>query len=215
MPADQAAGLRRRQAAVSQIVYVVSDTTSTASALAQALLQRGLTPLLVDARDRLFDTTAAHTLFDWSQQLARGQLLTLPLVNVTGWHAPGCRANVPGLAQATRHFDALIFDCTLAEIASPASGTREWALLSVQPDTLPSVYALLKTRALRGEIGCVLTGDAASCARVREACGRFLGPAAAAMVSSLHDEVDAIAALAVRMAHEEPGCQSRYKTGHT
>ena len=216
MQADQAAGLRRRQTAgLSRFAYSVGGSASGALRLARALRQRGLTPLVVDTRDRLFAPAAAQALFDWPRQLDRGQLLPLPLADVLAWHAPGCRANAPGLAQATRHFDGLIFDATLADVATPAPRAHEWALLTVQPDTMHAVYALLKTRAPLGGIEFILTGDADACERVREACVRFLSAPAASTVRCIHDEVDAIAALAIRMAHEEPGCQPRYKTtGH-
>ncbi|OYW64820.1 MAG: hypothetical protein B7Y26_10025 [Hydrogenophilales bacterium 16-64-46] len=182
---------------------------------ARALTGQGLTPLLIDTRDRLFGRAAAQTLFDWQHQLDRGQILALPLADGLAWHAPGLHVSARGLAEATRHFDVLLIDCTLADIAQYAAGAREQALLAVRPDTLQTVYALLKTRAETGGLPTLLTGEAVSCERIRQACQRFLNATVAAALACIPDEDDAIAALAVRMAHEEPGCQPRYKTGHT
>jgi hypothetical protein len=182
---------------------------------ARALTGQGLTPLVIDTRDRLFGRAAAQTLFDWQHQLDRGQILALPLAEGLAWHAPGLHVSARGLAEATRHFDVLLIDCTFADISQYAAGAREQALLAVSPDNLQTVYALLKTRAETGGLPALLTGEAASCERILHACLRFLDATASAVIDCIHDEVDAIAALAVRMAHEEPGCQPRYKTGHT
>lgn len=176
--------------------------------MARALCKQGLHPLVIDARDRLFGPHVVHPLYDWRVQIERDRLLSMPLADVTGWHAPGLTAHAPGLARATRRFDVLILDSTLADVACPAAGVRERALLSVHVSTMHAVYALLKTRAATG-LQAMLTGDPSACERIREACVHFLDSAVAAGVQCLRDEVDAIAALAVRMAHEEPGCQPR------
>lgn len=183
--------------------------------MGQAFVRAGLTPLIVDVRGRLLAQAPAQSLFDWPRQLERGQLLALPLGEMAAWHAPGVRVDAPGLAHAARHYNILVFDSLLPAAAVPLPGTREIALLAVQPDTMQAVYALLKTRAGAGGIEAILTGEVSSCERVREACERFLGAALAASVTCICDEDDAIATLAVRMAGEEPGCQPRYKTGNT
>jgi hypothetical protein len=215
MPADQAAGLRRKTGSALRILHCVNESADFVLQAAQAMTRQGLTPLVIDTRDRLFGADAAQTLFDWRQQLDRGQILALPLATVHAWHAPGLQADVPGLAAATRHYDAVLIDCALVDVASPIAGANEWACVSVGPDTLQAVYALLKTRAQSGGLPMFLIGEPASCERIRQACLRFLGATVTAGLSCHHDELAAITALAVRMAHEEPGCQSRYKTGHT
>lgn len=216
MPADQAAGLRRQQSPRPlHLVYCVNEAASAAPGLARALRTQGLRPLVIDTRDRLFGETSAQTLFDWREQLAREQLLALPLAGVSGWYAPGLRPDVPGLAQATRHFDVLVLDCVAADLVHPPGNARECAWLTVAAHTMQPVYALLKTRAATGVLPAVLTGDAAACARVQAACEHFLGAAVAAAVRCPDEALDAIATLAVRMAPEEPGCQPRCKTtGH-
>jgi hypothetical protein len=215
MPADQAAGLRRKTGSALRILHCISESADFVLQAAQAMTRQGLTPLVIDTRDRLFGADAAQTLFDWRQQLDRGQILALPLAAAQAWHAPGLYASAPGLAGATRHYDVLLLDCTLADVASRVAGADEWACVSVGPDTLQAVYALIKTRAHSGGLSMFLTGEAAACERIRQACLRFLGATVSAGLSCHHDELAAITALAVRMAHEEPGCQSRYKTGHT
>lgn len=215
MPADQAAGLRRQAARIPRILHCVCDSTASVLQAARALTRQGLRPLVIDTRDRLFGRPAAQTLFDWQHQLARGQILALPLADSLAWHAPGLHASAPGLAAATRHFDVLLLDCTLPDAARRVAGASESAWISVRPDTLQAVYALLKTRAQGGGLPVCLSGDAASCERIRQACLRFLDTTTTAALACIPAEDDAIAALAVRMAHEEPGCQPRYQTGHT
>lgn len=214
MPADQAAGLRRRQTgAPRRVLHCVSDTPASALNLARALRQHGLHPLLIDSRDRTCGRAAAQTLFDWRQQIERDRLVLLPLTEATGWHAPGSRAGTPGLLHATRHFDVLVFDCTLDDVAHPSPELDERALLVVRPQTREAVYALLKTRARTGGLASFLTGDPATGLRVREACARFLGAHCASVLDFRPDEIDAIAALAVRMAGERAGRQPRDQTG--
>ncbi|MFN3715284.1 MAG: hypothetical protein ACK4R8_01025 [Thiobacillus sp.] len=179
------------------------------------MARQGLTPLVIDTRDRLFGADTVQTLFDWRRQLDRGLILARPLAAGQAWHAPGLHASAPGLVQATRDYDVLLLDCTLADVARRVAGADEWACVSVGAGTLQAVYALIKTRARSGGLSLFLTGEAACCERIRQACLRFLDPTVSAGLACHHDEIDAIAALAVRMAHEEPGCQPRYKTGHT
>ncbi|MCA1978597.1 MAG: hypothetical protein LDL19_05105 [Thiobacillus sp.] len=192
----------------------MNDAPDCALRVARALAHAGLTPLVVDTRDRLFGKAAPQSLFDWRQQLARRQLLALPLEDVTGWHAPGAHAAAAGLLDAARDYAALVFDCTPADAAATVHGAHESALLAVHPGSMQTIYALLKTRAATGGLDAILTGEPGCCAQVGEACARFLGATVAAAVSCIADENDAIAALAVRMAGEEPGCQPTYRTGN-
>ncbi len=215
MPIDQAAGLRRRNAGRAPFcIHCVSDSAATALRLAQALQGRGHRPLLVDARDRLFAGTATQALFDWTQQLARGRLFVLPLDEIAAWHAPGVAPDAPGLLQAAREHDVLVFDSSPAQAATVPPGVPGFGLLAVRQDSLDIVYAVLKTRAQSGAAAAILFGDAQACERVRTACARFLDATVAAAVTSIPDEDDAIAALAVRMAGEEQGCHPQYKTGN-
>lgn len=130
-------------------------------------------------------------------------MLTLPLDAGVGWHAPGVRADAPGLEQAVRAYDTLIFESTLHAAAAHLPGARPALLLAVRPATLNEVYALLKTRAAAGPFDAILYGDPTACERVRAACVRYLGSASADAVDCIRNEDDAIAALAARMTGEE------------
>ncbi|MEW6119694.1 MAG: hypothetical protein AB1593_06370 [Pseudomonadota bacterium] len=213
MPADQAAGLRwRRQGLRHRCVQCISDTPGLALRAAQSLRLEGASPLVVDARDRLFVPAAPQALFDWTRQLARGALLILPLGGIPVWHAPGARADAAGLAQGVRAWDTLIFDSPLCDAAAVLPGATQCVLMEVRPEGMQSSYALLKTRAERGGGAAILFGDAQACAQVHAACARFLGATFAAAVMYVANEDDAIAALAVRMADEEPGLSPQYRT---
>lgn len=207
MRADQAAGLRRRQCGrvASLHVQCVGDTADCALRLARAFHRAGRTPLVVDACGRLFARDAPRALFDWPRQIEQDRLLTLPLDAGVGWHAPGVRADAPGLEQAVRAYDTLIFESTLHAAAAHLPGARPALLLAVRPATLNEVYALLKTRAAAGPFDAILYGDPTACERVRAACVRYLGAASADAVDCIRNEDDAIAALAARMTGEERG----------
>lgn len=211
MRADQAAGLRRRcgQAAPLCVQYI-GDSADGALRLARAFHRAGRTPLVVDACGRLFARAAPRALFDWPRQIEQGCLLTVPLDAGVGWHAPGVRADAPGLARAVRAYDALIFDSAVHAAAACLPGARPALLLAVRPATLHGVYALLKTRAATGPLDAILYGDAAACVRVRAACARYLSAAAADALDCVRDEDDAIAALAARMTGEERGLAPEY-----
>lgn len=215
MALDQAAGLRRRHQARPQLcIHCVSESPASALRLAHALNLAGHAPLVVDAHDRFALTHAPHPLFDWQGQLERGQMFTLPHAGHTVWHAPGARADAVGLAHSAQAWDTLVFDSALVDAAVPMPGARDIAWVAVRADTMQATYALLKTRAAAGAASAILHGDAAACERVRAACGRFLGATVAAMVTCARNEDDAISALAVRMASEEPGLRPPYKTGN-
>ena len=185
--------------------------------LAQAVHLRGCTALLVDARGRVFDDAPTRSLFDWRQQLARGQLHVLPAPYGGGWHAPGLPGEEPALVAAAEAYDCLVFD-----VGPDASG---WTLAAGAParlaielnqGSLLHAYAMLKTLAQTGAAsGVGLLGDPAACERLEAACRQFLDPAFAAGVVSVARELDGFAALAVRMADEEASLGARNKTGNT
>lgn len=207
MAADQAAGLRRRQAArPARCLHLVSSSPDSARRLVMALSRQGLTTLLIDVHGRHFGD-ATRSLFDWRQQLARQQLHLHALPGGEGWHAPGMQADPSGLAPLAARYDNLVFDRSAAgaDLATlPAAG--HVLLLDVDWASLKSAYRLLKTW---GHHGCaaevVLFGEAAACARLEAACRQFLGAVHAQKIGSLAHEADAFAALAVRMAGEETG----------
>ncbi|MBW8307075.1 MAG: hypothetical protein K0M46_09660 [Thiobacillus sp.] len=219
MPADQAAGLRRRRAQQPPpCVHCFFDTANSTVLLAQALHRHGRTSLLIDACGRLF-ADAPRSLFDWKHQIERGQLHTLPMPYGEGWHAPGIRGDEPALMAAAQGHDCIVLDAGLnAPDWTPLPGAARFVILEVNalPTSTLQGYALLKTLADPGApISVGLLGDAAACDQLLAACGRFLGPAFTRTVYSVAHEDDAFAALAVRMAHEETGLTARYKAENT
>ena len=115
MPTDQAAGLRRRQAEQPlRCIYCFLGSTDQTFQLLQTLHQRGETALLVDTRGRLLGNYPTRSLFNWKQQLERGQLQTLPLAHGQGWYAPGISATEPALRSAAHAYDHVVFDLELA-----------------------------------------------------------------------------------------------------
>ena len=206
MPADQAAGLRRRRRGLAPLcIQCVGDTADGLLRVARACHRGGRSPLVVDTCGRLFAGDAPRTLFDWPRQIGQGRLLTLPLDAATGWLAPGVRADAPGLSEAVRTYDTLIFDSSPHAAAARLPGARQILWLTVRPDTRHEIYALLKTHAAAGPFDAILSGDSTACARVKAACARYLGAPSAGTVASIPDEDDAIAALAARMTGEEWG----------
>jgi hypothetical protein len=219
VPADQAAGLRRRRAQQPPpCVHCFFDTADSTPRLAQALHRRGRTSLLIDACGRVF-SDAPRSLFDWKQQLERGQLHTLPMPYGEGWYAPGIQGDEPALMAAARGHDCVVFDARPdAPDWTPLPGTARFVILEVNalPASILQGYALLKTLAGSGApISVGLLGNAAACDHLQAACGRFLDPAFTRAVYSVAHEDDAFAALAVRMAHEETGLMARYKAENT
>lgn len=220
MPADQAAGLRRRQLRrLPRSIHCFFDDAESAVRLAQALYLRGCAVLLVDARGRLFDDAPSRSLFDWRQQLARGQLHVQPAPYGGGWHAPGLSGEEPALAAAAEAYDCLVFDAgtDASDWTLPAGAARVAAIeVKGAQDALLRAYAVLKTLAQTGAASSVgLLGDPAACERLEAACRQFLDPAFAAGVVSVARELDGFAALAVRMADEEASLGARNKTGNT
>lgn len=216
MAVDQAAGLRRRNTRLPvRGIHCYFDQAGLSTQLAQALRQLGLVSLLVDMCGRLFDNSPARSLFDWKQQLERGQLNTLPQAYGEGWFAPGFQVETPGFHKAVQAYDCVVFD------AGPVD--KEWAgladttsqiVIGVQPlgDSIQAAYALLKTLSHRGHQSSIgLVGDAAACGHLRAACCRFLEQSFSQTVFSVAHEDDAFAALAIRMADEETRRLTRCK----
>jgi hypothetical protein len=218
MPADQAAGLRRRSAQTPlYCIHCFFEHAASSSRLADALHLHGRVSLLVNMRDRPFADFMTRSLFDWRQQLARGQLHLRPMPYGDAWHAPGARADEPALRRAAQGYDLVLFD------AEPGGtelflmpDTAHAFMVEVQPtrESMLRAYALLKTLSHAGcASGVDLVGAAAACDRVRNACGHFLDPGFVGAIHSAAHEDHAFAALAVRMAGEEASRMARCNTG--
>ena len=208
MAADQAAGLRRRSGRQAvRCIHGFFDSAESAPRLAQALHQCGWTALLVDSCGRIFADSSTRSLFDWRQQLARGQVYTLPLPYGDGWHAPGARADEPALVRVAHGYDCVVFDAgpNAANLA-PMPGAAHAMVIEVKAahESMQRGYALLKTLSHSHEVPRIgLVGDPVSCNHVRAACAHFLGPRFAQAIYSSAYEGDAFVELAVRMAGEE------------
>jgi len=216
VPADQAAGLRRRRAPQPpRCVHCIFDAAGSCIRLAQALHQHGWTSLLIDAGGRVFADSPTRSLFDWKQQLERGQLHRLPMPYGDGWYAPGIQGDEPALMSIARAYDCVVFDARLnASDCTPLPGAAQVILLEVSATHVSVLhgYALLKTLCHSGApLSVGLLGDAAACDQLLAACKRFLDPVFTQAVYSVAHEDDAFAALAVRMADEETGLMGRYK----
>jgi hypothetical protein len=213
MPADQAAGLRRRSARQPlRCIHCFSDSRESATRLALALHQRGGTVLLVDASGRTLADSSPRSLFDWRQQLARGQLQTLPMPYGDGWHAPGIRADEPALSRVAHGYDAVVFDAGPGEDLVLMPGAAHAAVIEVVAtlESMRHAYALLKSLFHAGAAPRVgLMGETAACEQVRAACAHFLDPQFAHAVCSVAHEDDAFAELAVRMVDEETSPSAR------
>ncbi len=218
MPADQAAGLRRRRAEQPlRCIYCFLDSADFTLRLAQALHQRGGMTLVVDTRGRLFGNNSTRSLFGWKQQLERGQLQTLPLAYGQGWYAPGIRAAEPTLRTAAHGYDHVVFDLGLDgdELALMADAIQTVIVEAHSTDESKlRAYTLIKTLAHSNKLFSVgLMGDPVACEHVRMACHHFLGQPLAHAIYSVAQEGDAFAVLAVRMCAEEASLTTRYKTG--
>ena len=89
--ADQAAGLRRRGAQQPlACVLCFFDSAATTEQFAHALHRFGRVCLLVDLRGHLFADSPARNLFDWQQQIERGQLHTQSQASARAGLRPGC-----------------------------------------------------------------------------------------------------------------------------
>ena len=209
MPADQAQGLRRRaRLQPLRAIHCFFDAVDSTVRLAHALHRRGWTSLLVDTRGRVPGDAPARSLFDWRQQIARGQLHTLPMAYGNRWQAPGLRGDEPALAGLAQGHDCLLLDAGHAPDWTPLPGAAHTLVIEAHATeaSLLHGYALLKTLStLGGGAGVGLLGDAAACDRLQAACAQFLDPAFSRAVYSVAGEVDAFAALAARMTSEENG----------
>lgn len=208
MQADQAAGLRRRRDQQPlRCIHCWFDSASSTTRLAKALNRRGQVSLLVDMGGRLVADSPARSLFDWRQQLDRGQLQLQAMPYGDVWHAPGVRADEPALRAAAQGYDLVLFDAVTGatEFFLMAAAAQAW-IVEVQAthESMLRAYTLLKTLShVGGAYGMGLLGDAAACDRVMNACGHFLEPGFGQTVFSVAREDDAFAELAVRMAGEE------------
>ncbi len=204
MPADQAAGLRRRSAQQPvRCLHCFFDAAGSSIQLAQALHQREQVSLLVDMRGRLFADSPTRSLFDCKQQLERGVLYTLPQVYGDGWYAPGVRADEPNLRGSAQGYDWVVLDAGSIQtglVLMP--GARQTVVIEVQPshESMLRAYTLLKSLSeVDDNPGIALLGDPASCDHVLVACSHFLDPCFAQAIYSVVHEEDAFAALAIRI----------------
>lgn len=220
MQADQAAGLRRRRTEQPlHCIYCFLDSADHTLQLMQTLHQRGETALLVDTRGRLFGHYSTRSLFDWKQQLERGQLQTLPLAQGRGWYAPGVSATEPALRKAAQAYDHVVFDLERAgdELALMPDAVQTVLMeIHATEESKQRTYRLIKTLAhSRTGFSVGLMGDPAACEQIRMAARHFLEPSLVQAIYNLAQEGDAFAALAVRMCAEEASLATRYKTGQT
>lgn len=220
MPADQAEGLRRRRAGgVVRIVHGFFERPESAIGLAQALYVRGWSTLLVDTRARVWPESSARSLFGWREQIVRGRLLVQAEAFGGGWRAHGMRGDEPELADAVTGYDCVLLDMGPGVARwrpHPAVAPAIIVELNRSRASIREGYALAKAVTAHDSRGFVgLLGDRAACARVTEACERFLGLDSASRVCGIANGGDAFAALAVRMTGEETGPTACYKTGNT
>jgi hypothetical protein len=211
---DQAAGLRRRSARLPPAcIYCFFDTAEWPDKLAAALQQAGRTSLLIDRRGRLFAAAPTRSLFDWKQQLERGQLHILSLIYGDGWYAPGVRADEPALRDVARAYDHLLFDeepsgAELILIAD-AANTLLIEVQLTQP-SMQRAYTLLKTLSHTPKVFKVsLLGDQAACAHVLSTANHFLSQPFVQAIACVADVDTAFSALAVRMPIEETSWLAR------
>lgn len=218
MPADQAAGLRRRRDASSlHAVYCFFGSPESALQLTRSLRQLGRTVLLVDASGRLFADMSTRSLFPWQQQVTRGQLLTQSTASGDGWFAPGLMADIPAWDRVAQDYDHVVVDAgPLDKNLDIMPGAIQMALVTVDAtdESKLRAFSLIKTLATdNSHLSIGLFGQPDACDQVREACCRFLAPGFGQTIYTVAQEGDAIAALAVRMLAEEASPKTRYKTG--
>lgn len=205
---DQAAGLRRRSAHLPPAcIYCFFDTAEWTEKLAGALQQTGRNSLLIDRRGRLFAAAPTRSLFDWKQQLERGELHTVSSSHGDGWYAPGVRADEPALRGGARDYDFLLFDeePNGAELIlmPDASHTFIIEMQATQPSMLRA-YTLLKTLShAEGRGNVSLLGDQTACAHVLNTARHFLPQPFTLAIDSVAHAATAFSALAVRMPCEE------------
>lgn len=212
---DQAAGLRRHSSQLPfACIYCFFDTAEWTGKLAAALQHAERTSLLIDRRGRLFATAQTRSLFDWKQQLERGELHTVPLSYGDGWYAPGVCADEPALRNVARAYDHLLFDeePSGAELILMPDANHTF-LIEVQPmkASMLRAYTLLKTLSHAESGGSVsLLGDPSACAHLLSAAGRFLSRPFVQAIDCVAHADTAFSSLAVRMPGEETIRLARY-----
>ena len=217
-PNDQAAGLRRRSArAQIACIYCFFYTAEWTVSLTRNLHNAGQTPLLIDRLGRLFGAAQTRSLFDWKQQLGRGELHTLPLRHGQGWYAPGVRANDPALREMARAYDSLVFDedPSGADLILMPDAHRIF-LVEVRASNPSMLRAFTLLKSLSHHAGgygkLVLLGDLDACGQVLSAANRFL-PFDFAQTLSCAAHIDAVfSVLAIRMPSEETSREARFTT---
>lgn len=215
---DQVAGLRRRNARVPiACIYCFFDTAEWMGKLATSLHQAGRTSLLIDRRGRLFGSAQTRSLFNWKQQLERGELHILPLNPGEGWHAPGVRADDPALRDVARAYDHLLFDEEpggAALILMPDAYHAFLVEVRATKSSMLRAYTLLKTLSHHVEAGMnvKLLGDPTACAQVLGAASHFLPQPFVQAIDCVAHADTAFSALAVRMPGEETSQATRFKT---
>lgn len=213
MPADQAAGLRRRASEQPvHFVYCLFDQPESTVRFAQALHQVGQVPLLVDMQGRLFADSSTRSLFDWRKQLELGQLHTLPQAYGDGWYAPGLQTEATKLQHIAHAYDPIVFDAGPGSDLIGLPGVPHSVIVEVDAsqDSMLRVYRLAKTLFhAGGRFRLGLLGSLAACEHIRAACTHFLGVNCSQDIYSVLREDGAFAALAIRMADEETGLKTR------
>ncbi len=217
---DQAAGLRRRNARLPlACIYCFFDTAEWTDKLAAALQQAGRTSLLIDRRGRLFAAAPTRSLFDWKQQLERGQLHLLLLSHGEGWYAPGVRADEPALRKMALAYDHLVFDEEPSGAELILVPDAAHSLLVEVQSTQPSMrraYTLLKTLShTTVAFNVSLLGDQTACAHVLNTVSHFLPQPFAQTIDCVAHAATAFSALAVRMPCEETSRLARSKIENT
>lgn len=218
MPVDQAAGLRRqRQAQSPTCISCFFSQAASTQLLMRALEGLGKRVLLVDTAGSQLAASRTQSLFDWRQQLQRGQLQGLPLPHGEGLFAPGAEAGDPAIIQAATTYDCVLFDAgRITHSVALALGQAQMLLLQVEdmPPSLGLSYALLKALHATGNPSTILLcGSPSARTRVMSAVRHFLGAAMARRIWAAEDEDEHFIALAARIAAEETGHQAREEAG--
>lgn len=216
MPADQAAGLRRRNARLpASCTHCFFEAAISCTRLMHALHQLGQVALLVDMCGRLFADSSPRSLFDWRQQLERNQLNILPQTYGDGWYAPGVQADAPNLQRAVQVYDSIVFDAgPIGSRMALLPDTLNHVIVEVHSteDSMRRAYSMLKTLSQAGDsLSITLLGDTATCEHVRAAGSHFLAPSFTRAIHGVEYDDGAFSALAVRMAGEETHRMTRCK----
>lgn len=210
MQADQAAGLRSKQARHDlRAVSLIDTPADFAPRLAQALMARDQKVLLVDSLGRHARTGKTQFIFGWQQQLAQQGLQTLSVNGVEVMHAPGTQAGDTTIVRASANYQAVLFDGYLLQTDIALESRTPQILLvalNAHSDTLPNAYALIKTlHQHKRDWRVVLIGEAVLAERVMAAVAYFL-PAQSGWLEYMNLDADAhLHALAARISAAESG----------